>query len=96
MLLSFQNKNLKNNHMKCIGLFGFLFGHKYVAAYSQTEEQLSADEKILLAEKADALSDAYDYTTVMSRILIDAANEPKKSSKLYIHHICIRCGDIKK
>lgn len=81
--------------MKCIGLFGYFFGHKYEGIYDKTKEQLTVEEKILLAEKADKLSEEYDYYTDISTTLIDAINTSKNSSTNYIYHICNRCGDIK-
>jgi hypothetical protein len=78
--------------MKCIGIIGFLFGHKYEPVFDEDSEGYSSEEmKIILAETIE-----YNRNVSFSREIFPPVNKTKRKTKVYQGHICTRCGDFKK
>lgn len=79
--------------MKCKGFLGWLLGHKYVSIYDTDKEQYSAEEKNRMLEATTMYNNAALISYQKSP---DSIDDPKRVTKIYKGHICVRCGDIKK
>lgn len=77
--------------MTCNGLFGLIFGHKYVPIYDKDEEQITTDDKVKLTQAAHQLCVTYE----MERELMAGISKPKRTTIIYKGHYCKRCGDMK-
>ena len=75
--------------MNCCGLLGKIFGHKYEAVYDVNEEAWSEKE-------LEAL-----YRVINRELIIKGFTTPAKTfyakriTKVYLGHVCKRCGDKK-
>jgi len=80
--------------MKCTGIIGWLFGHKYKPVFDIDTEEYSASEKekiIINATNHNFWN--YDFTNETNINTNNLLNKPKRTTKVYVGSVCERCGD---
>ena len=76
---------------KCKGLWGALFGHKFVARYDK-DNSVGREGEWSSFDIPREILDAALVTEALSDILQAAQAEHTKST--YIHDVCVRCGKV--
>ncbi len=80
---------------KCLGIFGWMFGHRFVARWD-TEEKLAPSAESVIAAVApntnvgrvmDALSDRTNLEGVVEQL--------KETKTTYLCDVCVRCGALR-
>lgn len=64
----------------CDGVMGFLWGHKFEARYDEMKDAAAAADI-----KAEGVS---------AQALTDLMETRRNIKKIYVHDVCIRCGQI--
>ena len=86
---------MKNNQNKCCGLLGALFGHKFVARYSDSTGT-GAPTHIATAIKDITLDFIKSFRTErdasITKVAIAALQAHDKATGTYVKDVCTRCG----
>jgi len=74
--------------MKCEGIAGKLFGHKYQNIFNEEKKYTGTEESIR------TINESVNFTMMLMKTtmpeILDSMSEEKKT---YVHSICSRCGD---
>ena len=87
---------LQTDEHRCIGIWGFLFGHNYVGrCHHENITPPKIAEAAASLVKELIVKDAYiPFMEDQISTIMDGFNEMNSVKNTYIHDVCTRCGNI--
>lgn len=82
------------NSNKCIGFFGFIFGHNYRPRFDETDttsDSIAKEASTSLKNYIDRCHFSPDQCVVDS--ILDGFRGMNSLKSIYIKDVCVRCGN---